>query len=219
MCAKHFKRWQRHGDPTAGDDRERPTSCAVEGCPNEPESRGWCHGHYLRWLRNGDVQPDVPLQRKKQPERCTVDGCGREAHAKGVCQSHRYRQRVHGDPRPDLPVKQLAGEGWISHGYRCVPVPPELRHLTNGETQIGERRLVMAIHLGRPLHADEVVHHINGIRTDNRIENLELWSTSPPKGQRVVDKVKHAIELLRRHCPHVLAEEHRGPRLLTVSGM
>jgi len=55
---------------------------------------------------------------------------------------------------------------------------------------------VMEQHLGRALLPEESVHHINGVRHDNRLENLELWSSSHPAGQRVSDKVAWAREIL-----------------------
>jgi hypothetical protein len=110
-----------------------------------------------------------------------------------------------GDPKADEPIKTVTGVGFLNHGYWIVPIPRELRHLTNGKTPAEEHSFVMAVHLGRPLFTDEVVHHRNGVRSDNRMENLELWSTAQPKGQRTEDKVAFALDLLRRYRPDLLA--------------
>lgn len=68
------------------------------------------------------------------------------------------------------------GRRRYSRGYIGVWIAPDdpMASMRNASGAVYEHRLVMARSLGRPLTTSETVHHLNGIRDDNRIENLQL---------------------------------------------
>lgn len=88
--------------------------------------------------------------------------------------------------------------GYINpQGYRmfCIPTHPNASKCG----KINEHTIIMSEYLGRPLLKGENVHHKNGIRDDNRIENLELWNKTQPSGQRVEDKINWCKEFLTQY--------------------
>lgn len=87
-------------------------------------------------------------------------------------------------------------KGWsiTGNGYKLIKMHGHPNSQANG--WIMEHVYVMSEHLGRPLIKGENVHHRNGDRLDNRIENLELWSVMQPSGQRVSDRIKDAKRTL-----------------------
>lgn len=62
-----------------------------------------------------------------------------------------------------------------------------------------EHILVAEELLGRHLHPDENVHHRNGVKDDNRPENLEIWTRPQPSGIRAADAIAWAREILARY--------------------
>lgn len=121
-------------------------------------------------------------------------GCAAQTIGK-LCAKHGIRCHRRGPRNGPGHPNWKGGRLLDADGYVLVWVldHPHARRPSDRKSggHVAEHRLVMEAHLGRYLDPEEVVHHVNGVKDDNQLENLELFSSN-------ADHLRH--ELTGR-CP------------------
>lgn len=172
------------------------------------------HAHYQMLYRAAGLHPvggypssKLPVDHPARPDHrvCVMEWCDKEREPRPdrapykfcvACRARRIWRKRNGmdpDTKPGAVYTDRSMARWInSDGYVFCSVFDETPTRFEART-ILEHRLVMERSIGRPVAAHEHVHHINGRRDDNRIENLELWCRPHPYGQRVDDLVAWVV--------------------------
>lgn len=191
LCGKHYQKAKLTGE-LVNLDRVNGGPCKVAGCDLIAKALGLCPKHFEKFKKYGDPLGEAVRNKDKI---CTVDGCSSIPIGKGLCAKHWAANSRYGDPlHVSERHKKRAGKVIDSNGYVRVKVARNSMTHKSGRTP--EHRYVMAQMLGRDLVKGETVHHKNGDKTDNRPDNLELWSGNHQPGQRVEELVEWAEEIL-----------------------
>ena len=143
------------------DKRFCACSCGIliDAFDKQRRPRKWANGHFNR------------KQRSRVPCAC---GCGIVIDA--INEHGEARRFVHGhNGRGALHYDYKGGKHINDAGYVMVLRPDHPRAMSNG--YVREHILVMEAWLGRTLKSNEVIHHINKNRSDNRIQNLQVFGS------------------------------------------
>lgn len=235
FCRRHYMQLRRGQIDREGNEVRKPkrvtsygeaARCVVAGCGNRPKAKGLCNAHNMQY-RLGNLEVDLPTSGHVQAAPsgsytkkalCCVPDCRKRPVNRWMCSTH-AQQRAAGiidaagarlrDPLPSgRPRKQTR---WKHQGYVLTYADDHPNARKDGS--IFEHRLVMSQHLGRPLEEWEIVHHRNGVRDDNRLENLELMDgraksskPHPPSHSKTPEELKKLLEHLKHNDPKAYDE-------------
>lgn len=214
LCQTHYSREREQGRTPIGK------TCQERGCSLPIKAKGKCRSHYEKERRNNPEAPrcqhktgcnsvvkghglcskhlrQARVSGEVESPRCDFPGCSNSRLARGLCGGH-YKQQEKGQPLQPLKPRANPGE-WGDWKINTSGYVYRYRKVNGVREEQKQHRHVMSEHLGRPLEPHENVHHLNGDKADNRIENLELWEVSQPSGQRVSDKIREALRVFSQY--------------------
>lgn len=148
------------------------SKCKVNDCDNIQLSKGYCGKHYQRFSKYGNAEE--PSHKNGRPLTGIFFNCE-------VCSKQIYRRISEiRKSKNRFCSKECAYKKMKGELKKVIPI--EKRHwrinrkgyleTTIRRIRILQHRWFMEKHLGRKLSNKEFVHHINGVKTDNRIDNL-----------------------------------------------
>lgn len=131
-CTQHYDRIRRHGSPYVYLRGKRTDTCKIESCKKSAYNggRGWCQGHYCRWKRDKDRDPDYKplITRNKSTglDVCRAPDCTKTPQHVDLCGRHWGRLCKYGEKSIHLREEcyinpNHSGRLHTDHDHTCCP--------------------------------------------------------------------------------------------------
>lgn len=147
--------------------------CSVDGCGEPLKANGLCSRHLWQMYTHGKILSVEKIRDKNR--KCSVPGCNRKHRSNGYCAGHLGQIRRHGKITSVEIAPRGTGLSVGSSGYVLVKNPSH--KYANKRGYIKRANLVWEEKTGHTVTPPEVIHHKNGVKNDDRFENLELFSS------------------------------------------
>jgi hypothetical protein len=156
--------------------------CEVKECDRKSFCKGYCTKHYQKWKKYGNPEYIKDLGRPKSGINFVCKECGNTFY--------RSPSEIEKAKKHNSECKFCSKKCGYDHsrGKQKKIVPLEEREwkhnrkgylstTVRGKTVL-QHRWIIEKHLGRKLKKIEIIHHLNGIKDDNRIENLAVCTNT-----------------------------------------
>lgn len=183
----------------------------LPGCGKLAVAQGLCQSHRKQRKKGQPLRPLRPFYGTKGP--CRFDGCEKPRVSGGYCAGHAAQYYSGRTLTPLFRPRVGCDFSWLYEApFRTRLLSRSLAAIareSSARTSSREARVADGPRLHRRIraHASECKERRrNGVRDDNRPENLELWARGmQPPGSRVSDLIDSAVRVLRLYRPDLLS--------------
>lgn len=171
-CYGHLHQIKRNGKitrPVIGEYEVK--TCSVEGCFEPFKARGYCSRHTYQFYKYGKIISAEKM--KGLGGRCSVPGCERPRRSNGYCEPHNQQFTKHGK----IMNEQIAERNGVSISNGYVLLLKKDNPMASKRGYVHRSHWVWEQNTGHIVTPPEVIHHRNGIKDDDRFENLEIFPT------------------------------------------